>query len=142
MPRSELAHLELLAEVDSLVARLNRWAQSAPPWQPAEKCRALVRRLTQRATSLRVRIEAPLGVATLGGTGTGKSALINAIVGAEVVRTGRSRPTTTRPTLVSRPGLPPESRKTPFAKRTSCGSTQKTPSIRCGVLQVTPSSAL
>ena len=108
MPRSELAHLELLAEVDSLVDRLNRWAQSAPPWQPAEKCRALVRRLTERATSLRVRIEAPLVVATLGGTGTGKSALINAIVGAEVVQTGRSRPTTTRPTLVLRPGLTPE----------------------------------
>ena len=68
----------------------------------------MVRRLTQRATSLRVRIEAPLVVAMLGGTGTGKSALVNAIVGAEVVRTGRSRPTTTRPTLVSRPGLTPE----------------------------------
>jgi hypothetical protein len=108
MLRSELAHLELLAEVDSLVDRLNRWADSAPRWQPAEKCRALVRRLTARAEALRVRIEAPLLVATLGGTGTGKSALINAIVGAEVVQTGRSRPTTTRPTLVARPDLTPE----------------------------------
>ena len=67
-----------------------------------------MRRLTERAASLRVRIEAPLVVATLGGTGTGKSALVNAIVGAEVVQTGRSRPTTTRPTLVCRPGLTPE----------------------------------
>jgi hypothetical protein len=108
MPRSELAHLELLAEVDSLIDRLDRWAQSAPAWQPAEKCRALVRRLTERAASLRVRIEAPLVVATLGGTGTGKSALVNAIVGAEVVQTGRARPTTIRPTLISRPGLTPE----------------------------------
>ena len=108
MTRSELAHLELLAEVDALVDRLNRWADNAPPWQPAEKCRALVRRLTDRAASLRVRLEAPLVVATLGGTGTGKSALVNALLGAEVVRTGRSRPTTTRPTLVCRPGLTPE----------------------------------
>lgn len=108
MSLSELAHLELLAEVDTLVDRLNRWAEDAPAWQPAEKCRALVRRLTQRAASLRVRIEAPLLVATLGGTGTGKSALLNALVGAEIVQTGRSRPTTTRPTLVSRPGLTPE----------------------------------
>jgi hypothetical protein len=108
MPHSELAHLELLAEVDALVDRLNGWAESVPAWQPAEKCRALVRRLSGRATSLRVRIEAPLVVATLGGTGTGKSALINAIVGTEVVQTGRSRPTTTRPTLVSRPSLTPE----------------------------------
>ena len=108
MTGSELAHLELLAEVDALVDRLNRWADHAPPWQPAEKCRALVRRLTDRAASLRVRIEAPLVVATLGGTGTGKSALVNALLGAEVVRTGRSRPTTTRPTVICRPGLTPE----------------------------------
>ncbi len=108
MSRSELDHLELLAEVDALVERLNRWADDVPGWQPAEKCRALARRLTQRAGALRVRIEAPLVVATLGGTGTGKSALVNAIVGTEVVQTGRSRPTTTRPTLVCRPGLTPE----------------------------------
>lgn len=108
MPRSEIAHLELLAEVDSLVDRLNRWADGAPAWPPADKCRALVRRLTERAASLRVRLDAPLIVATLGGTGTGKSAMVNAIVGAEVVRTGRSRPTTMRPTLVCRPDLTPE----------------------------------
>jgi hypothetical protein len=108
MIRSELAHLELLAEVDALVDRLRRWAEEAPAWQPAEKCRALVRRLADRAVSLRVRIEAPLVVATLGGTGTGKSALVNALLGSEVVQTGRRRPTTTRPTIVCRSGLTPE----------------------------------
>ncbi|MCD4727651.1 MAG: hypothetical protein K8R46_08315, partial [Pirellulales bacterium] len=108
MSRSELAHLELLAEVDTLVGRLNRWADDAPDWRPAEKCRALVRRLVDRAGSLRVRLEAPLVVATLGGTGAGKSALLNALLGAEVLRTGRSRPTTTRPTLVCRPDITPE----------------------------------
>ncbi len=108
MPRDELAHLELLAEVDALVDRLSRWAANIPAWQPAEKCRALVRRLADRASSLRVRLDAPLVVATLGGTGTGKSALVNALVGAEVVQTGRARPTTTRPTLVCRPELTPE----------------------------------
>ncbi|MBU4273245.1 MAG: hypothetical protein KKA28_15405 [Planctomycetes bacterium] len=108
MSRSELAHLELLAEVDALVGRLNRWADDAPDWRPAEKCRALVRRLVDRAGSLRVRLEAPLVVATLGGTGAGKSALLNALLGAEVLRTGRSRPTTTRPTLVCRPDITPE----------------------------------
>lgn len=108
MTRAELAHLELLAEVDTLVDRLNRWAGHAPAWRPAEKCAALVRRLTERAASLRVRLDAPLVVATMGGSGTGKSALVNAIVGAEVVQTGRSRPTTTRPTLVCRAGLTPE----------------------------------
>ena len=74
MPHPELAHLELLAEVDSLVERLRRWADGAPAWQPAEACRAVVARLVDRTRALRVRLEAPLVVATLGGTGTGKSA--------------------------------------------------------------------
>ena len=108
MSRAELAHLELLAEVNSLVERLKRWADEAPGWQPAARCRSLVRRLTQRTALLRVRIEAPLVVAVFGGTGTGKSALVCALIGAEAVRTGRSRPTTILPTLVCRAGLGPE----------------------------------
>ncbi len=108
MARAELVHLELLAEVDALVGRLQGWAEGAPAWQAAEPCRALVRRLAERAGSLRLRLEAPLVVATLGGTGTGKSALVNALLGAEVVQTGRRRPTTTRPTLICRPDLTPQ----------------------------------
>lgn len=105
---SELEHLELLAELDALVARLQRWIDEAPDWQTADECQALVRRLIERAQHLRVRFEAPLVVATLGGTGTGKSTLVNALVGAEVATTGRQRPTTRRPTLICRPDLKPE----------------------------------
>ena len=108
MALSELAHLQLLAEIDALVERLRRWAETAADWPAAEGCQALVRRLAGRAAALRLRLEAPLVVATLGGTGTGKSALVNALAGAEVVRTGSARPTTSRPTLVCRPGLTPE----------------------------------
>ncbi len=108
VPSNEMAHLELLAEVDALAVRLSRWAEDAPAWQPADQCRALVRRLVERAASLRVRIETPLIVATLGGTGTGKSALVNALVGTAVVQAGRARPTTTRPTLICHPKLTPE----------------------------------
>jgi len=108
MPTTELSHLELLAEVDALVESLNGWAESSPSWQPARACRALVHRLTERLNALRLRLEAPLLVATLGGTGVGKSALVNALVGAEVVETGKSRPTTGRPILVCRPDLTPE----------------------------------
>ena len=56
---------------------------------------------------LRLRLESPLVVATLGGTGTGKSSLLNALVGAEVVATGRARPTTSRAALVCRPDTSP-----------------------------------
>ncbi len=108
MSHAELTQLELLAEVDHWIDRLRRWADDAPAWEPAEKCQALVRRLAERAALLRVKIESPLVVATLGGTGTGKSSLINALAGAEIVQTGRSRPTTLRPTLLVRPGLKPE----------------------------------
>jgi hypothetical protein len=108
MPADELAQLELLSELDALLARLDRWAGTAPDWQPAETCRAMVRRLEQRIAAMRVRWEAPLVVALLGGTGTGKSALINALLGAETVRTGRQRPTTTRPTIVLRSDITPE----------------------------------
>ncbi len=108
MPGSELAHLELLAEIDTLVERLSRWAENAPAWQPAEKCRALVRRLSERAASLRVRLEQPLVVATLGGTGTGKSGAGQRAARGRSGRDRPRRPTTTRPTLVTRPGLKPE----------------------------------
>lgn len=108
MAQSELAHLELLAEVDTLVERLGRWNGDAPDWRPAEKCKALTRRLVERVDSLRVRIDSPLVVATLGGSGVGKSALLNALLGDSLLRTGRSRPTTTRPTMICRPNLNPE----------------------------------
>ncbi len=108
MNTGELERLELLADVDTLLGRARRWAEAAPAWQPAAPCRALIDRLLGRAAGLRVRLEAPLVVATLGGTGTGKSALVNALVGEEVVPTGKARPTTAQPILVCRPDIAPE----------------------------------
>jgi hypothetical protein len=101
----DLNHLELLAEIDAIARRLEGWSRSAPAWRPAETCSAIVDRLLHRLDSLRVRLESPLVVATLGGSGTGKSALINALAGAELARTGRDRPTTIRPVVLCRPGL-------------------------------------
>jgi len=45
-----------------------------------------------RATAIRVRLEAPLVVATLGGTGTGKSTTVNALAGDDLTEAGRRRP--------------------------------------------------
>ncbi|HVX13386.1 MAG TPA: GTPase [Pirellulales bacterium] len=105
---SELLHLELLAEVDSLMSELSAWTRRAGDWPPARHSQALVRRLAERTDTLRVRLDAPLVVATLGGTGTGKSTLVNALVGGEVTQAGRQRPTTRQPILVSRDDLRPE----------------------------------
>lgn len=108
MMRSEVAHLELLAEIDALTRSLQRWADASPSWDEAEVCSALTRQLLDRAKNVRVRLEAPLIVATLGGTGTGKSALVNALVGREIVASGRERPTTQRPALICREELTPD----------------------------------
>lgn len=104
----ELEHLELLAEIDALVRQLREWNGREFAWPAAQACRTLIERLLQRTATLRVRIEAPLVVATLGGTGVGKSTLVNALVGDEVSQAGRQRPTTRLPTFISRPGLDPE----------------------------------
>ena len=68
----------------------------------------MVKRLNERVEGMRIRWDAPLVVATLGGSGSGKSALINALLGEEVVQTGKQRPTTTRPTVICRADITPK----------------------------------
>lgn len=101
----ELEHIALLAEVDDLTNRLQRWIDDGPDWETAHRCRALVRRLLGRVETLRFRLETPLVVATFGGTGTGKSSLVNALVGQEVTTSGRQRPTTKTPVLLVHPEI-------------------------------------
>jgi energy-coupling factor transporter ATP-binding protein EcfA2 len=104
----ELEHLTLLAEVDALLAAIKAWHDREVPWAAARECRTLVGRLLQRTESVRVRIEAPLVVATLGGTGVGKSTLVNALAGDDVSQASRERPTTRQPTFIARPGVTPD----------------------------------
>ena len=104
----EFEHLELLAEVDALVRELKQWSGAKLSWPAAQAGKALIDRLLERTASLRIRIEAPLVVATLGGTGVGKSTLVDALVGDDVSPAGRIRPTTKLPVFICRPGLGPE----------------------------------
>ncbi len=101
MSQSEIAQLELFAQIDELIRRLRQWTDGESAWEPLNHCRAVMRRLLPRLESLRIRLEAPLVVATFGGTGTGKSSLVNALVGNECTRSGRERPTTRRPVLIA-----------------------------------------
>lgn len=101
MHHDELIRLEMLAEVDDLTARTSHWAEQDWPWEPLQRSAAVLRRVLARVQSLRIRLEAPLIVATFGGTGTGKSSLVNALIGSPVAETGRQRPTTRRPVLIA-----------------------------------------
>ncbi|MBM3970543.1 MAG: hypothetical protein FJ302_11865 [Planctomycetes bacterium] len=103
MADSELAQIGLFAEIDELVRRLRVFVAAESAWEPLGYCQAIVRRLLGRVETLRIRLEAPLVVVTFGGTGVGKSSLVNALVGRECTRTGRERPTTTLPVLIAHP---------------------------------------
>ena len=103
MADSELAQLELFAELDELIRRVREFVETDSAWEPLNHSRAILRRLLGRVETLRVRLEAPLVVATFGGTGVGKSSLVNALVGRECTRSGRERPTTTLPVLIAHP---------------------------------------
>jgi hypothetical protein len=103
MSDSELAQIELFAEIDELLRRVQEFVAMNSAWEPLGYCRAILRRLLARVETLRIRLEAPLVVATFGGTGVGKSSLVNALVGRECSRTGRQRPTTTLPVLIAHP---------------------------------------
>ena len=100
---TELAQLELLANVDDLVARLSAWSMEPSAWEPIQREKLLVRRTLERLEPMRARVEAPLVVATFGGTGVGKSSLVNALIGEEVTAAGRQRPTTTLPIVIAHP---------------------------------------
>lgn len=105
MSHAELEHLAILAEIDDLVRRVRQWSARVVPWAPAGKVRSVVSHIIDRVHLLRIRLESPLVVATFGGTGTGKSTLVNALVGQEVTQSGRQRPTTTIPVLLIHPDL-------------------------------------
>lgn len=106
MFHSELDQLQLLSEVDDLRRRTQEWVTTPTVWQPALRAQSLLQRVLSRVDALRVRMEAPLVVATFGGTGTGKSSLVNALIGEEVTTSGRQRPTTRQPVLIAHSQTP------------------------------------
>jgi len=84
----------------NLGERLQNWICTAPDWEAATLCRERIDRFRDRAKLSPKSSNVPLVVALLGGTGTGKSSLLNALLGEKVVTEGKERPTTNDPVLV------------------------------------------
>lgn len=85
---------------ENISDKLQQWSRTDSHWAVAEHCRERIERFQERTAPFQKRMAAPLIVAMLGGTGTGKSTLLNAIVGEKIVKEGRERPTTNQASLV------------------------------------------
>ena len=84
----------------NLGEQLQNWINTAPDWEAASLCRGRIDRFQERMKLSQKPANIPLVVAMLGGTGTGKSTLLNALIGEKVVTEGKNRPTTNEPVLV------------------------------------------
>jgi len=87
---------------DALVAALDRWSRSFPDWPPARQVRAEWDEIAPRLDRARRELSRMLVVGVVGGTGTGKSTLVNALAGRDVTPAGDvARPTTVNPVVVA-----------------------------------------
>jgi energy-coupling factor transporter ATP-binding protein EcfA2 len=87
---------------DAVVDALGRWAAAAPEWPPARRVRDEWTDVAPRLDRARRELSRVLVVGVVGGTGTGKSTLVNALAGGEVTAAGDvARPTTTNPVVVA-----------------------------------------
>jgi energy-coupling factor transporter ATP-binding protein EcfA2 len=90
------------AGFDQLVGALTRWSGSLPDWPPAAGVRSEWEGVEPRLERARRELSRMLVVGVVGGTGTGKSTLVNALAGADVTAAGDvARPTTTAPVIVA-----------------------------------------
>ncbi|MCY3013168.1 MAG: 50S ribosome-binding GTPase [Planctomycetota bacterium] len=89
------------AGFDDLVTGLSRWSAALPDWPPARRVRAEWEEVAPRLDRARRELSRVLVVGVIGGTGTGKSTLVNALAGRDVSPAGDvARPTTVAPVVV------------------------------------------
>jgi energy-coupling factor transporter ATP-binding protein EcfA2 len=87
----------------TLADALERRASGAPNDERRERADRLLHHVRDYLLPRAADLEAPLVVVLLGSTGSGKSSLLNALVGASVSPSGVLRPTTRRPVAIVHP---------------------------------------
>lgn len=98
----------LLAGFDRFHSRLVDWARKAPVWPPFAAAEGLIARLEPRLRVPEIDLDRALVVGFLGGSGTGKSTLFNALLGRKISRAGKEfRPMTRRGIVACHPDVDP-----------------------------------
>ena len=106
--RDDWEREHLLADFDRLRSRLVDWARRAPSWPPFDNAKALIDRVEPRLRAPEIDLDRALVVGFLGGSGTGKSTLFNALLGRRVSRAGKEfRPMTRRAVVACHPDVDP-----------------------------------
>jgi hypothetical protein len=100
---------QIRAEFDRIRERFQTWAAGAPRWPPFDSARRLIERLGPRLDDLELGLGQVLVVGFFGGSGTGKSHLVNALLGRRgFVAAGREhRPTTRIASVICHPEVDP-----------------------------------
>jgi len=87
---------------DEFVETLGSWAGSLGEWPPAAAVHAEWAGIEPRLARARRDLSRVLVVGVIGGTGTGKSTLVNALAGGDVTAAGDvARPTTINPVVIA-----------------------------------------
>lgn len=103
----QVHELDALSRFDHEIERVKQWSTQDSQWSDQVQAQEFLRHAMKRVEELRRRDQIPLIAATFGGTGSGKSTLVNALVGQDVTVAGRQRPTTRKPLLLISPEVDP-----------------------------------